>query len=205
MTCRTEPTKMPLRLAVTGHRDIDPGSQAIQAAVCRELDRLVRENPDRSFAIASALAEGADRMVAELAMQRLSASLTAVLPMPADQYEQDFAAAGSVGHFRKLLAGAGRVVELPVLGDRLDRSRQYALAGAWLVGHCDVLLALWDGRPPAGHGGTAEVVQWMVQGAAPPQLRLSEAGTDEDLSPDRLLIHIHPGTGEVIRRTCRER
>jgi hypothetical protein len=33
------------------------------------------------------------------------------------------------------------------------------MAGRGTVAHCDVLLAVWDGRPPRGRGGTGEVVQ----------------------------------------------
>jgi hypothetical protein len=33
------------------------------------------------------------------------------------------------------------------------------MAGRGTVAHCDVLIAVWDGRPPRGRGGTGEVVQ----------------------------------------------
>ena len=31
--------------------------------------------------------------------------------------------------------------------------------GRATVAHCDVLIAVWDGKPPRGRGGTGEVVQ----------------------------------------------
>jgi hypothetical protein len=35
----------------------------------------------------------------------------------------------------------------------------YVMTGRATVAHCDVLIAIWDGKPPRGRGGTAEVVQ----------------------------------------------
>jgi hypothetical protein len=37
-------------------------------------------------------------------------------------------------------------------------SRRYATIGQMLVRRADLLIALWDGRPPRGRGGTADVV-----------------------------------------------
>ena len=33
------------------------------------------------------------------------------------------------------------------------------MTGRATVAHCDVLIAVWDGKPPRGRGGTGEVVQ----------------------------------------------
>ncbi len=188
-----------LSVGVTGHRDIDPASPLLLHSLLEVLAEVGSVANGRPVEICSALAEGADRLVAEQAIRRLDAGLTAVLPMPAEEYEKDFADPGSVGAFRDLLGRARQVVELPVLGDRLDRSRQYALAGAWLVVHCSVLVAIWDGRPPRGHGGTAEVVEWMTAGRIPQALGLNQAGTDRALPADRILLRIEPGSGRICR------
>ncbi|MGW4103078.1 hypothetical protein [Streptomyces sp. NPDC004976] len=34
----------------------------------------------------------------------------------------------------------------------------YLGAGRWIVDHCDRLIAVWDGRPARGLGGTGNVV-----------------------------------------------
>jgi hypothetical protein len=193
----TQPAR--LSVGVTGHRDIDPDSSLLGRSLLEVLAEVGSVADGRPVEICSALAEGADRLVAEKAIQRLDAGLTAVLPMPAEEYARDFAEPDSGQAFRDLLGRARQVVELPVLGDQLDRSRQYALAGAWLVAHCPVLVAIWDGRAPRGHGGTAEVVQWMSEGRIPEALQLAQAGTDRDLPVDRLLLRIDPASGRVSR------
>ena len=145
-----------LRVGVSGHRALaDPDRVADE--VDRALDRLVASTP-AALVVVSGLAEGADRIVAARVLARPGARLEAVLPLPPDDYEADFADDGSRREFRELLEAADRVTVVPP--DPADPSREaaYARAGAATVAGCDVLLALWDGRPAQGRGGTAEVV-----------------------------------------------
>jgi hypothetical protein len=39
------------------------------------------------------------------------------------------------------------------------REEAYERAGHEVVARCDVLIALWDGAPPRGRGGTAAIVE----------------------------------------------
>jgi hypothetical protein len=41
------------------------------------------------------------------------------------------------------------------------------MAGRATVAHCDILIAVWDGRLARGHGGTAEVVQLAIRRGTP--------------------------------------
>lgn len=43
----------------------------------------------------------------------------------------------------------------------------YALAGRATVAHCDVLIAVWDGLPKRGAGGTAEIVEVALRRGVP--------------------------------------
>lgn len=62
--------------------------------------------------------------------------------------------------FEALIGKAECVLELPGrLDDRLDA---YMMAGRATVAHCDVLIAVWDGLPPRGRGGTGEIVDLAV-------------------------------------------
>ena len=40
-----------------------------------------------------------------------------------------------------------------------DRNLAYQRAGFLVAEQCDVLLAIWDGHPARGPGGTAEVIE----------------------------------------------
>ena len=148
-----------VRVGVTGHRDLaDP------ARVAAEVDRIldVLAGPtDVPLRVVSSLAEGADRLVAHRVLARPGASLEVPLPLDAADYATDFATAESVQEFNDLLLRADRVDVIPAstLSDPVHaRTDAYARAGSAVVAASDVLLALWDGLPARGHGGTAEVV-----------------------------------------------
>src|SRR5437763_792596 len=57
-----------------------------------------------------------------------------------------------------------RVMELPACETRAEA---YEQAGQYVVERCDVLIALWDGQPPRGKGGTAEIVEWARERRVP--------------------------------------
>jgi hypothetical protein len=44
---------------------------------------------------------------------------------------------------------------------------QYALAGAYIAERADVLIAVWDGAPARGTGGTGDIVAWRDRGEIP--------------------------------------
>jgi len=157
-----------LRVAVTGHRDLCADA-ALTDAVAEALARIdSRRRAGTSatpvgLAVVSALAEGADRIVARLAMQR-GASLEVVLPMPPGDYLTDFKAASSQDEFDALLARATTVTELAWTG---ERDKAYERAGQVIVDRSDVVLALWDGQAARGRGGTAEIVSYAQQQGVP--------------------------------------
>ena len=156
-------------VAVTGHRDLAPGElPQIRERVRTFLEGLRARYPDRGVAIMSMLAEGADRLVAEVAIE-LDVALTVILPMPRDCYLTDFVAPGSREQFLGLCNKAVDVFELALVpGATLEtvaapgraRSQQYAQAGVFMCAHCHILLALWDGKPSDQVGGTSQVVRF---------------------------------------------
>jgi len=148
-----------LRIGVTGHRDL-ANPDALRAPVreaLNHLPRLVRAAPGAGLAlvVVSALAEGADRLVAEEALANYDARLEAVLPMPADDYAKDFKSEVSKREFGFLLDRASDTWEAPA---GLSREEAYERAGHYVVDHCDAIIALWDGERSRGRGGTAEIV-----------------------------------------------
>jgi hypothetical protein len=144
----------PLRIGVSGHRflsEIDRLRQSIDAG----LKQLAESFPGWPFLVLSALAEGADRLVAGRVLEWTGAKLTAVLPMPKESYLTDFLAPESKAEFLNFLIQATEIVELP---PKPDRNQSYEAAGQYIVDHCDVLFALWDGDDAQGRGGTGAIV-----------------------------------------------
>jgi hypothetical protein len=104
----------------------------------------------------SSLAEGADRLVARALLER-GARLVAVLPFEPADYRGDFSTSASTSDFDELLALASQVR----VTTTTDASREaaYEAAGRAILHACDVLIAVWDGLPARGRGGTAQIVE----------------------------------------------
>ncbi len=167
---------VPLVVAVTGHRDlVESELPLIRSRVRDCLFSLRYEYPSRIIVVMSALAEGADRLVAEEALA-LGLPLSVVLPMPRALYADDFPTEASRRHFARLCDAAHELFELPLAPGSNERaiaepgparSRQYAQLGVFLCAHCHVLLALWDGRESDQLGGTSQVVRFHHQDHMP--------------------------------------
>lgn len=158
-----------LRLGITGHRSISKNDTTVADAVCHRLDQVEERRRTGTAAtpadltVVCALAEGADRLVAWQAIQR-GASLEVVLPLPVDDYLADFESEASRAEFHTLLAKAAAVTELGQAG---TREKAYERAGRAVVDRSDIMLALWDGRPARGRGGTAEIVSYAQKQNVP--------------------------------------
>jgi hypothetical protein len=104
----------------------------------------------------SPIADGADQIAAEVALE-LGWQLQAILPFERGAYRATLANHGARERFDALIERAHCLLELP--GDPEQGLDAYVMTGRATVGHCDVLIAIWDGLPPRGRGGTGEVVQ----------------------------------------------
>lgn len=141
-------------IGVTGHRvlaDVD--------GVHRALDGAVRELADRCpepWTVVSALAEGADRMVARRLLARPGTHLVVVLPLDREDYLTDFATEQSRAEFDELLGLAAEVVHV---GPQPRRDDAYAAGGRAVLDRADLIVAVWDGEGAQGQGGTGDVVQ----------------------------------------------
>jgi hypothetical protein len=91
--------------------------------------------------------------------------------MQRQEYELDFTSEAALSEFRTLLDASAQVITLPDApvdghsppgaGQAL-RERQYAQLGVFLSNHCQVLLALWDGKAGKELGGTGQVVHYHL-------------------------------------------
>ena len=156
------------RIGVTGHRDLaDPDAlrAPIREAV-RRLKEIVPVSPEDVVPVViSALAEGADRLVAEVVLRaQEDARLQVALPLPAEDYIEDFKTEDSKREFCGLLDQASDIWQAP---DAPTRDEAYERAGRYVVDRSDAVIALWDGEPPRGQGGTAEIVGYAEEQGLP--------------------------------------
>jgi len=194
------PDRLPLVIGVTGHRDLrDRDIPALEREVAAIISALRHDylHGDREtpLIILSALAEGADRLVARVALAH-GARLIAPMPMPIEEYRRDFEpglTAGNAAEFEALLAQAVAAPVVPftpgnslaaIRADADKRAEQYRAVGLFIAQHANVLIALWDGSGGAmAAGGTAEVVAFKrrgipldILGSARARLDASEIG-----------------------------
>jgi hypothetical protein len=193
-----------LRVGVTGTRALPPSRDIMNRLTCQVREVLQRvkgkaetfaadphlravyaPDPDNvlrpELRLLSPLAEGADRLVARIALE-LGFRLEVAIPFAQADYERDFQPgdrdaetnAASLAEFRALLARAGdgaltnepRVLALDG-GRGEDEAASYGAVGRLVVRNCDLLIALWDGRAGKGPGGTADTVLFAARSGPP--------------------------------------
>ena len=143
-----------LRIGVTGHRVLaEP--EKLRQAVAEVFDRIERVFGERPRTIVSPLADGADMMVAEEGIGRPDTELIVPLPMPEEAYVEDFADPDTHARFVELKSTAAGAFAMPAT---LNREDAYQQVGQLVVDTSDVLIAIWDGKPARGRGGTTEMV-----------------------------------------------
>ena len=155
------------RIGVTGHRELaDPAAliPAVQDAIEGITTRLLGAGAEFRLVVVSALAEGADRLVARQVLARPGAELEAALPRPPEDYLADFGTEESKAEFACLFGKAGLIWQAPACNTREDGYQQ---AGHYIVDRSDAVIALWDGEPARGPGGTATVVAYAREQHVP--------------------------------------
>lgn len=106
----------------------------------------------------SSLAKGADQLFAQIVLE-LGGNLEAVLPFVG--YEDTFEDTQDAVYFRELLA---QCITVTTLTFDSTREQSYLFAGQHIVDHSELLIAVWDGKPAAGLGGTGDVVSYALRG-----------------------------------------
>lgn len=170
--------RLALNVGITGHRANALGADLVGlvgarletafAELRQAADRLARlENElfdvsEPLLRLHTPLATGSDQLAAAAARKN-GFQIRALLPFRADEYERDFSGE-ELAQFKALLGQADTVMSLP--GDRAAQDA-YVLVGRAIVAASDVLIAIWDGKPGNGPGGTAHVVELALRQGVP--------------------------------------
>ncbi len=169
-----------LTVGVTGHRDLlSDDVPVLFDKLHQALEDLAAEFPGRRLRVLSPLAEGADQLMADVALER-GLPLISPLPLPLEQYEADFSPP-TLEEFRSTLDRSCVWYCLPLKDGAMTselqvnrdlRNEHYAKLGQHVVDRSDVLLALWDGRVNGAQGGTADVLRYALAAPRRPGQRL---------------------------------
>ncbi|MEI7845409.1 MAG: hypothetical protein WCK35_06365 [Chloroflexota bacterium] len=181
-------------IGITGHRALTDKNK-ITEGIKLAFERI-RVSFAPPFVAVSPLAEGSDCLFARQAIEYLGASLVVCLPLPLNEYIEDFSGALAREEFKTLMKAAGQVIQLPACE---TREQAYLAAGYYVVEHCEVLLAVWDGESARGVGGTGQIVQlarkrglplaWIHSGKRADSL---ESGSEHDKKLGRIAFERFP-------------
>ena len=130
------------------------GHQVLPASARAHAERDIRALLARQTGVVtglSSLAAGADQLFADLV---LGAGCRLHAVIPSRGYESTFDGDARQAYLR-LREAAETITELDF--DRPGESA-FAAAGEYVAEHCDVLVAVWDGQPARGLGGTGDAV-----------------------------------------------
>src|SRR5262249_46336344 len=104
----------------------------------------------------SCIADGADSLFAQAILDH-GGQLEVIVP--ADEYRAGLPAC-HYPTYDRLLAAAGAVDRLPC---HESTSEAHMAASEHMLDHIDQLIAVWDGQPARGYGGTADVVNQALR------------------------------------------
>ncbi|MFA5064309.1 MAG: hypothetical protein WC566_02470 [Dehalococcoidia bacterium] len=139
-----------MKVGITGHQQLDSGSDWnwVTAAMIQVLNSL-----GGSVDGISSLAIGADQIFASLVLE-LGGHLHAVIPFAG--YEKTFDVK-DISVYHRILSAASTTEIVQVPGTDEDA---YLAAGKRIVEMSDTLIAIWNGLPAKGKGGTADIVAY---------------------------------------------
>ncbi len=160
-----------MKVGITGHQNL----------VSENIERWVRakisEAIDQFGTVEgySSLAKGADQVFATVLLEKHQPY---VAVFPCENIEDTFDNKTDLKRFRELAKRASRIVVMPFVA---PSEKAFFAAGKYVVQNCDIVLAIWNGLPARGLGGTADVVKYALKKHKP-------------------VLHINPSTMSIERR-----
>jgi hypothetical protein len=156
-----------MRLGITGHRGLPPKTEHLVRQALE--DEVSRHAPDDLIGI-SCIADGPDAWFAELV---LKAGGRLEIVVPAEKYREGLPEEHHETYDR-LLKQANEVHRTGLT----ESDSQARMTGSEiLVGLADELIAVWDGQPARGYGGTADVVTYAERTGVPTRVIWPQAAT----------------------------
>jgi hypothetical protein len=152
----------------SGHAGLPPPTVEL---VAKELQARLTPHAGPELIGISLLGPGADQLFARIVLE-LGGHLYVVVP--ARKYRDQFTDDEAQREYDRLHAMASYFEEL----DYTDSTEEaHMAAGRAMVDKADVLLAVWDGHPSRGQGGTADVVAYARERGVPVEVLWPEGAT----------------------------
>jgi len=136
------------RIGISGHTNLTVATSRLVAGALRD---VLSHDGDRLVGV-TCLARGADQIFARVVLD-LGGRIEVVVP--AADYRDRKVKADNAAAFDELIDRAAVVHTMPYPTSNRDA---YMAASEHLLSTVDQLVAVWDGAPAGGFGGTADVV-----------------------------------------------
>jgi uncharacterized membrane protein len=223
-----DPGAIPLVIAVVGHRDPRPEYlPQLTQNLKLQFNQLINELPNTPLLMLNGLAEGIDTLAAEVFLDTIEEDrlnrgeaaphhqLVGALPKTPDEYRQDdFINPTALHKLDQLiikcdgLLHPGNCSELALGTDEdgrqmsRDASSCYGKQGMFLVRHCFMLFAFFDGVHTLLVGGTSQTVSMQKGEVHPLFISVDEVLANKE--PGTLVIHNTPRlkTGSPQDKAC---
>jgi uncharacterized membrane protein len=208
------PNLLPLTIGVVGHRRIAGYEiDRIRSQIKEIILNFQAQAPHTPIVLISSMAEGADQLAAEVAVEIEGVYVIAILPFPVDEYEKDFVSDSKMDTFRALLESVDKVLLAKDFYSKIELNKQaldhvrfspdsdrerdlaYRDCGRLVSQQAHALIAIWDGKLSNLVAGTADTVAHRILSS-----REFSFGIDQfDLWPqeDGLLFHIQTERGDI--------
>lgn len=159
------------RIGVTGHSDLTPSSLPVVESALRD---WLSGRTGPGWVGVSCLARGTDQIFAGLVLA--GGGLLEVI-LPAHDYRQRKVEPDNAAEFDLLLAAAATVT---VLDFERSCRQAYMSASTDMLAAVDMLVAVWDGKPPHRHGSTGDVVDAARSSGLPVSVIWPPAASRDD-------------------------
>lgn len=146
-----------MRMGITGHRGL-PGH--VERLVRTALVDLVEQQDPGSLVGVTCVADGPDTWFAEAVLDHGGAIEVVV---PAEEYRESL----PESHRATYDALLRRASDVHSTGLRASDSHAHQAGSEIVVRSVDLLVAVWDGKPARGYGGTADAVAFAARTGVP--------------------------------------
>lgn len=156
-----------MRLGITGHRGMPPHSEQLVRAA---LTAMVQQHDPSDLVGVSCIADGPDTWFAQAVINH-GGQIEVVVP--AEKYRDEL----PKDHHPVYDNLMRHVSEVHSTGMKESTSEAHQAGSEILVGMVDELVAVWDGLPARGYGGTADVVAYAQRTGVPVTVIWPEGAT----------------------------
>jgi hypothetical protein len=156
-------------VGMTGHAGLPPPTAELVTAALRDTLRAYVPN----LVGVTMLGPGADQLFARVVLE-LGGTLHVVQPTTGMQYRDGFDDTTAQRGYDELYGQASHV---QVLEHTESTEQAHMDGGRAVVDRADMLVAVWDGQPSRGLGGTADVVAYARQRGVPVEVIWPEGAT----------------------------